>query len=102
MLAPAETRLLSDALRPPRGFELDQLVVTTYSLDLVSLLSIPLAFTSFSLEDGDGELLDDPLLLLEGLRRNADRITVFCQAGAVAEPLRRQALFVHLEDCVVP
>ena len=102
MLAPAETRLLSDALRPPRGFELDQLVVTTYSLDLVSLLSIPLAFTSFSLEDGEGEFLDDPLLLLEGLRRNADRITVFCQAGAVAEPLRRQALFVHLEDCVVP
>lgn len=102
MLTATDTRLLHESLRPPRGYELDHLVVTTYSLDLVSLLSVPLAFTSFTVEDGEGALLSDPLLLLEGLRRNGERVTVFCQTGAIAVPLAERSLYVYLEDSVIP
>lgn len=101
MLAPTDTRLLSEALQPPRGYELGQLVVTTYTLDLVSLLAVPLAFTSFPTEDGEGRPTADPLLLLEGLRRAADKITVFCQSGCVAVPAAHGALHVFVEESVV-
>jgi hypothetical protein len=103
LLAPADTKLLSEALRPPQGYELDRLVATTYSLDLVSLLSIPLAFTSFAVDEGDGSgVLSDPLLLLEGLRRHGERITVFCQPGGIAVPLAARSLYVYLEQSVIP
>jgi hypothetical protein len=101
MLAPTDTRLLSEALRPPRGYELGQLVATTYMLDLVSLLSIPLAFTSFPNEDGEGRPTTDPLLLLEGLRRSAAKVTVFCQSGGIAVPAVHGALHVFLEESVI-
>ena len=102
MLAPADTQLLSEALRPPRGYELDRLVATTYSLDLGSLLSIPLAFTSFAVDEGEsGGLLADPLLLLEGLRRHSEQITVFCQPGGIAVPLAARSLYIYLEQSVI-
>jgi hypothetical protein len=72
-------------------------------LDLVSLLSIPLAFTSFAVDEGEGSgVLSDPLLLLEGLRRHGERITVFCQAGGIAVPLAARSLYIYLEQSVIP
>lgn len=90
-------------MRPPQGYELDRLVATTYSLDLVSLLSIPLAFTSFAVEEDEGGgLLSDPLLLVEGLRRHGERITVFCDSAGIAVPLVARSLYIYLEESVVP
>ena len=47
MLEPRVRRQLMEALRPPSGYELDRAVGTTYSLDLLALLTTPLAFTIF-------------------------------------------------------
>src|SRR5437764_1178797 len=54
MLGPHDRRLLLDAVRPPEGYVLDFAVGTTYSLDLLALLTAPLAFTLLDCQDADG------------------------------------------------
>ncbi|MBK6780968.1 MAG: hypothetical protein IPG75_15690 [Gemmatimonadetes bacterium] len=70
-------------------------------LDLVTLLSTPLAFTQYEWEDAKGAMTSNPVLLLEALRRHVDRLTVFCQVGRIAVPVRPNPLFGYLEECVV-
>lgn len=101
MLDPQENRRqLFDALRPPDGYQLDQAIGTTYSLDLLALLTVPLAYTFWGGEDEQGQLTQDPLALLHGLRQTADRLTLFCQAGQISVPKANQRLFAYLEDAV--
>ena len=78
MLDPQENRTqLFDALRPPDEYQLDRAVGTTFSLDLLALLTIPLAFTFWSDIDETGQLGKDPLALLHGVRKVADRLCIF-------------------------
>lgn len=83
MLSPQDRRHLLEALRPPAGYELSCAIGTTFSLDLFTLLTVPLAFTLFDIEDAEGHPSADPLVLLEAVRRNADHISIFCQAGRI-------------------
>jgi hypothetical protein len=103
MLEPQDRLLLLDALRPPEGYELHFAIGTTYTLDLLALLTAPLGFTLFELRGApDGELgANDALLLLKTLRRYADRITLFCEAGRITVPRRHAILFGELEEAVV-
>jgi hypothetical protein len=101
MLDPVDRTVLTEALRAPVGFRLDHIVATTYTLDLIALLTLPLSFT---LSSGDGITESgsvDPIALLEALRRHAGRITVFCQAGCIGAPRRGQLLFGYLEPSVI-
>lgn len=71
MLEPQGRRHLMETLRPPPGYELDRAIGTTYSLDLLALLTAPLAFTIF---DWEGEGVADrrpprPLREPQALRR---------------------------------
>lgn len=101
MLNPRDRGLLLESLRPPVGYELDCAIGTTYSLDLMALLTVPLAFTLFDWEDKEGRPLADPLAVLESLRRYADHITIFCQAGQIKVPPRDQLLLTYLERSIV-
>ena len=101
MLDPRQRVLLLESLRPPLGYSLDRAVGTTYSLDLLALLTAPLAFTVFDWEDKEGRPTADPLALLEALRRSADRVVLFCQAGQIKVPPREQRLLAYLEQSVV-
>lgn len=92
--------MLLDALAPPEGYELDQAVGTTFTLDLVALLRVPLAATTLPWSEGDGEPVSNPFALLAALRRHADRISLFCHAGAIKVPAGLQPLFTLLEGCV--
>jgi hypothetical protein len=94
MLDPFQRRHLIDALRPPPGSVLDHAVGTTFSLDLLALLTAPLAFTFFDYEadEAQGGPVADPLALLEALRRYADRIAIFCDAGRIVVPRTTQLL----------
>lgn len=105
MLAPEDRELLIDAVRPEPGYSLDHALITTYSLDLDALLSIPLALT---FDGWSGEMDDesssrqgpiDPVALLESLRRHSGRLTVLCQAGAVSVP-RSHSFLSFLEPVV--
>ena len=100
MLAPNDRTLLLEALRPPPGLRLDLAVSTTYSLDLMALLVVPLAFTFFDWEGEDGQPTRDPNALLEAIRRHVDRIHVFCQAGQISVPNTYRMLFSYLESSV--
>src|ERR1700674_1861457 len=100
LLEPQTRQLLLDALRPPPGAELDRAIGTTYSLDLLSLLAAPLGFALLDREAADGRLVADPVALLEAVRRNADRIDVFCQASKIGIPRQHRLIFNYLEDSV--
>ncbi len=101
VLEPKSIRVLHEALRPDDGCEVDHLLVTTFTLDLVSLLSVPLAFTRFSAYgDADG-LERDPLELLAAVERQSGRLTVFHQTAAIAVPDRHRRLLTLVEDALV-
>jgi hypothetical protein len=97
VLAPEERHLLLDALRPPAGYSFGAAVGTTFSLDLLALLTAPLAFALFDAETEEGQ--PDPIALLEALRRHAGNIDIFCQAGQIAVP-RFERVLAYVESSV--
>ena len=101
MLDPRDRSLLLDSLRPPLGYRLDEAIGTSYTLDLLALLTAPLAFTYFDWEDDDGQPSADPLALLEAVRRHSERIHLFCQAGAIKLPPAGRPLIAYLEKNVI-
>jgi hypothetical protein len=101
MLNPRDRHLLLENLRPPSGFKLSYAVGTTYSLDLLALLTAPLAFTFYGWEDDNGNITSEPLALLESLRRHAGQIALFCHAGAIKLPPYAQRLIAYLERSVI-
>ena len=100
MLGTRERTLLLESLRPPAGYRLRRAVGTSFTLDLMALLTAPLAFTFFDAHDDEGAPLADPVALLEALRRHAEKITLFCQAGAIGVPKPQQRLMAYLEGSV--
>ena len=102
MLEPQERSLLFDALRPPPGYQLDTAVGTTYSLDLLALATVPVAFTLFDIRDRDEKDGESPLALVEALRRSADRLALFCQEDRILVPTEYRPFFAYLEESVVP
>lgn len=101
MLDPDDRHLLVDALKPPPDMVLDVAVGTTFTLDLQALLLAPVSFAFFGQDPSDGAG-PDPLALMESVRRHADRITLFCQAGCISVPRTLQPVLAWLEDTVVP
>ena len=79
MLAPRDRLLLLDALRPPAGGHLLQAVGTTYTLDLATALTVPLAFAGHALTNSP-----DPVTVMDSIRRSASSLDIFCQSGAIA------------------
>lgn len=88
-------------MRPPEDYELDRAIGTTYSLDLLALLTSPLAFAAFESEDGADTSKLDPVAMLQILRRHASRITIFCDAGRIQVPAKSQLLYGYLEKSVI-
>ena len=80
MLSPDSRTVAFDLLRPPAGYNLDFALLTTYTLDLEALLALPLSLVARA-DNGLEDLLADPLLLLEALRRAGERIHVFVDRG---------------------
>lgn len=100
MLKPDERAHLIELLRPPADCRFDCAVGTTFSLDLMSALMLPLSFALFDWEESDGELKANPLALLEALRRFGDRFTVFCQNGQIRLPSKFERILAFLEPCI--
>ncbi len=99
MLDPYERMHLMEILRPPEGYSLDFAIGTTFSLDLMALMTTPLSFTIFERECES--LTPDPLALLESLRRYAGKICIFCHAGRIHIPKEYgQPLYSFLEGSV--
>ena len=95
VLAPDSRELLLDALRPPAGYSLDRAVATTFTLDLETALTVPLAFAGFRLDEQP-----DPVEVMQALRGMSERIDIFCQAGAIHAGKWPSDLLALLEDVV--
>ena len=102
VLEPRDRLLLFEALRPPEGFRFDQGIGTTYSLDLLALLTAPLAFTCFEQQTGEDQRAGvDSLEILESLRRHASQLTIFCHAGRIALPKTFYPQLAFVEDSII-
>ena len=97
MLEPDGRAALSEQLRPPAGFGLLHAVGTTFTLDLTSALSVPLSFAGHHVRE-----TDDPIAILDAVRRAADRVDLFAQAGHVAVPRQASDLVAFLEPMIHP
>ena len=88
-----------EMLIPPEGYTLTRAVAATYSLDLNTLLSIPIAlFYAQTLEGiGSGERIQ----LLEAIKRCPDVLRVYHQQGRISVPKKHNRLYGLLESCVI-
>lgn len=96
MLEPQSRAALTEQLKPPTGFELSHAVGTTFTLDLATALAVPLSFASHRLS-----AQDDTLGVLDAIRRAADRVDVFAQAGELSMGSRSD-LVAFLEPMIHP
>jgi hypothetical protein len=99
MLKPSSDRLdYSKMLTPPPGYNTVFAVGTTYSLDLDALIGISIALgLSDSIDSG---LKDNPIYLLEALKKTSDKVLVFCEGGQIKAPPNAHALHILLEKMV--
>jgi len=106
-LHPQQRQLFLAALQPPEsehdghaGYRLDFAIGTTFSLDLIALLSVPVACTFRGRQANDGKPIENPLALLKALRQQAHRMLLFVQAGRIQLP-KFQPLLSELEQAVI-
>ena len=101
MLETGNRTLYGECLKAPSGYRFDQGIATTFTLDLETLLTLPVTLATQRATEPE-ELLRDPVGLLEGIRGVAQQLTVYCQDGRIHVPAREQRLFCLLEEMVVP
>jgi hypothetical protein len=101
MLTPESDRLdYGKQLNPPEGYELDSAIATTYSLDLNTLLAVPIALCFNDTLDGD--IKGEKLALLEAIGQLKGKLKVFYQKGNIAYPPKYNRLYTLLEPCLHP
>ncbi len=99
MLTPDNNRLdYGQQLQPPQGYEFDTAIATTYSVDLNTLLAVPIALCFGDTLEGD--LKGEKLALFEAIGRMKDRMKVFYQKGNIQRPATFNPLFTMLEPCL--
>jgi len=89
-----------ELLCPPAGYRLDQAVAATYSADLGTLLSIPVALVYAQTLEGD--LSGTRLQLLQAIRQFAGQVKIYHQKGQLHVPTKLNWLHAWLEDALVP
>jgi hypothetical protein len=87
-----------EQISPPPGYTLEQAVATTYSLNLIALLSIPVAlFYSANLDGEVNENRDD---IFYSIQKTTDKLKVYCQRSKIKSPENAHKLIAFIEDCI--
>ncbi len=81
---PENRELYTAIMQAPDGYEFDQAVATTYSLDFETALAIPIAIVFRDAENRD-DMLRSPLALLQSIEQLAGRIAIYCDAARIKE-----------------
>ncbi len=101
ILAPAERIDFGEALVPPEGYRLEAAIGTTFSMDIATALTVPVAMALRGGIERD-ELIENPLAALAAMQRLQDRVKIFVEAGNIHPPAgKRNALISLLEGLVV-
>ncbi|MDF2883026.1 MAG: hypothetical protein K0R54_3583 [Clostridiaceae bacterium] len=89
----------AELLYPPQGYILSMAIGTTYSLNLESMLTIPISLVlSSSFSVGENK---DKIHILDALIRSMEKIKVYCQKGKIKVPDKKYNLFPLLEESIV-
>lgn len=99
MIQPKDRSTLTEALIPPAGYTFDTGIATTYSLDLGTLMALPLQLAWLATSEDPGAQ-SDPIRLLEGLRRTTKRLSVFSDRGRMHVPRLPHALMGLMEEMI--
>lgn len=99
MIQPNQRSTLTEAMTPPAGYTFDAGIATTYSLDIGTLMALPLQLAWLATSDDVGAQTD-PVRLLEGLRRTAKRLSVFSDRGHMHIPRMPHALMGLTEEMI--
>ena len=99
-LDPEARVLYGESLAAPSGYVFDAAVATTYSLDFETALAAPVSLALFAAENRD-EILGQPLALLEGAERIADRLAVYCDAGQIQAQTQAQSRLCSLLERMI-
>lgn len=101
MLHPKNNRIdYGDQLVPPDGYELAHAYGTTYSLDLESLMVLPVAL--FYAQKIDGNIEDLRFDMLDAITNAANKMTVFYQNGQLKVPKKYHHLMAYWEKGIRP
>jgi len=84
-------------LQAPKGFKLDFALGSTYSLDLLALLSIPVAL--FYAKDLDGTARAERMDIFAAIQKTTQHLKIYCQKGKIADS-KHNVLIGFIEDCV--
>jgi HKD family nuclease len=96
MLHPKYDRIdYGEQLIPPDGYDLAQAIGTTYSLDLETLMVLPVAL--FYAQTLDGDLDDLRYDMLDAITKAAEKITIYCQKGQMKVPQKYHHLMAYWE-----
>ena len=95
LLSPSQRSLYTSALSPPVGYVFDSAVVTSFSAQLEFLLEAPLHLAMMTTDSKS--IANDPIRLMDAVRRNADKLCVFFQQGRLIPPSNPNVLFGLLE-----
>ena len=87
-------------LHPMPETRLSFAVGMTYSLDLEALLSVPISFGL--LESPDLEMMRNPIVILEAIRRCSDKLVLFCNVDGIKLPQEIRPVYALLENSVIP
>ena len=106
---PGVRQTLSSVLRPPAGFRLDAAAGTSFTLDLRTLLAVPLTFALLdgveigpANESSSEEETPAAPVLLSALLAYAERIRVVSDARYISAPTRPSRLYSLLEPAIKP
>lgn len=88
----------SELLQVDTDYELEQAVGMTYSLDMEALMGIPLALGMGG--DMTSGQRNNPLFVLEAIRRIGKKLSIFCNVGCIKVPKTESRLFALLEDSI--
>lgn len=86
-----------EQLSPPDGFVMERAVATTYSLDMLALLSIPVAL--FYSKNLDGKVRENRMDILDAIQKTSDKVKIYCQKSKIARP-DNNMLISFVEDSV--
>lgn len=89
-----------ELLMPPEGFQLSSGIATTYSLDLHTLLAIPVALFYAKALEGDFTL-ENRFDVLDAIQKTEEVLKIYCQKGKIKVPRKYNYLFAFLEDAIV-
>ncbi len=100
MLDPKSNRHdYGEMLMPPEGYSLTKALALTYSLDLDTLLSIPVAL-HFS-QTTDISIKENLVQVLDSIKKSKATVRVICQRGQIAIPKGKHQLYSLMEEMVV-